>query len=97
MLFHSWCLFCQQGWVGFWRCGADGTIVLICRECSMLSLDPELVGSNRFSSGFHPDYQVPGTSTRLGDPPSRWATLEEVTAKGWRHFVQGKDGVSWRT
>lgn len=89
MSLHSWCITCDQGFIAFWRCGDDGTVVLLCQACGLLWLAPSLVEtSDRVRSDRRPSYPIPGRAVCLGDAPARWATRDEIRAKGWDWYIE---------
>lgn len=85
---HSLCAGFCEGLIAFWRCGEDGTVVLLCDECGHLWMNPASVGNEDcLSTAGHPEFQLPGGKVLLGDPPCRWATREEIEQRGWSQFI----------
>jgi hypothetical protein len=90
MIHAGACDFCDhQGWLGFYLCGDNETIVLLCDECDTVYASP--TDKNR------------GVPTRLGEPPEylvealdtsiaggRDATRDEIIARGWGAFIEGE-------
>lgn len=82
--------FCDhQGWLGFYLCGDQETIVLLCEECDTVYVSPNDKNN--------------GVPSRLGDAPhflieaigipaagGRDATRAEILAKGWGSHIEGE-------
>jgi Zn-finger protein len=93
---HSWCSICDQGFIGFWRCGENETIVLLCQTCGSLWLEQSLAGTTDCVPSQHNlTYPIPGRTVRLGDPPARWATFEEISRKGWQCHIENNPEVAY--
>lgn len=96
MCLYSWCVHCDRGFIGFWRCGDDDTVVLLCQACGLLWLQPLLVESTEYvRSERRPSYPIPGRQVCLGDPPARWATREEVEDKDWGWHIANNPAYAY--
>lgn len=90
MIHAGACDFCDhQGWLGFYLCGDQETIVLLCDECDTVyssPLDKNRGNPTRLSDA--PEYRVEALNVSIAG--GRDATRAEVAAKGWGAYVEGE-------
>jgi hypothetical protein len=87
---EQFCPICEYGSMGFLRCSDNETIVLLCDECDAIWLSPKKVSANQALFPTSPEFLVPSLQCSIKEPPSRWATQEEVANKGWSSFIAGE-------
>lgn len=83
---HNPCTRCGSN-IGFWICGDGTTMVLRCERCEKVWLDPSKVSSPNVNRKNEVEYVSPTTIPTFRRGVSRWATPEEIQAKGWNEWI----------
>lgn len=84
---HNPCTRCGSG-VGFWICGDGETMVLRCERCDKVWLEPYSVTSPNVKQTYKVESASLTTIPTFRRGVSRWATLEEIRAKGWDEWIE---------
>lgn len=88
---EEYCPVCGTGSVGFMLCGDSAALVIMCDECDALWATPDNWTKTPAVYAQPPDFLVPGVDQSIA-PPARWATAQEVEARGWSEYVAGESG-----
>lgn len=88
------CTYCEQGPLGFVMCSDGRTVALVCDDCDATWLDPADVEDEEPLFPGAPDYFVEGREASINFlQGARWATLEELRARGMhRVAIPGERG-----
>jgi hypothetical protein len=89
----GYCPVCETGPLGARICGACGHAWVQCDECESLWADPDRnkVQSGVSEAGPKPgadvDLPCPACGRSLWEPPSHWASLDELERLGWHDRI----------
>ncbi len=81
------CRCCGQGLLGIRICCEDEIGLILCEECEAIWLEPTCTGTPLFPQ--QPDSCCPRCGRSLWQPPSHWASGDEVDRLGWAEYVLG--------
>jgi hypothetical protein len=82
------CRVCWQGLLGVRICCDDRIGLVLCEECEAIWLEPACTGAPLFPSP--PDSRCPRCGRPLWEPPSHWASHDELDRLDWTCFVLGE-------
>lgn len=77
----GYCPSCDTGPLGVRVCGGCGTAWVQCDECDAVFADPKAEPPARFLE--QPEMPCPQCGTSLWEPPSHWASYDEMEQFGW--------------
>ena len=83
------CPFCIQGQIGFRLCSDGTTIVMVCSECEFVWKSPENTTLANAIDAHPPLFRIAELGTAIASP-GRWATHDEIRARGWEQFIAGE-------
>lgn len=88
MYYVGICRVCGQGLLGVRICCDDQIGLVVCEECEAIWLEPSCTGPPLFAESA--DSLCPRCGRPLWEPPSHWATLDEVERLSWLDAVRGQ-------
>jgi hypothetical protein len=87
LMYHNGlCPLCQQGFLGFWVCDDQKTMIIICDDCEAAYRSPADVASGRATLDRSGHISELGISYLNGRDASRG----EIVSLGWGAFIEGE-------
>jgi hypothetical protein len=84
------CPVCRTGFLGI-RCCSDGqTLVVMCDECETIWASPENISRSNALDAEPPMFEVVELGIAIAGGSAKWASCEQITAKGWEMYVKGE-------